>query len=74
MKIQIEITKLYQILHERGLTQKDLYALIVKTNNGKPVAMYILNEIINGKRKNFNTNTASAIITALNVTYNDILE
>ena len=50
-KIQVEVTKLYKILLDRSMTQKDLYNLIIESNNGKSVSMYILNEIVNGKRK-----------------------
>ena len=55
--IQIQVTKLYQILSKRGMTQKDLYNLISETNNGENVSMYILNEIVTGKRKNYNIKT-----------------
>ena len=57
--IQIQVTKLFQILSRRGMTQKDLHNLIAQTNNGENVSMYILNEIINGKRKNFNIGRSS---------------
>ena len=52
--IEIQVTKLYKILSFRAMTQKDLHSLISETNNGETISMYILNEIINGKRKNFN--------------------
>ena len=42
-KLEIEVTKLYSILQERGLTQKNLYDLIIETNEGKKVSAYILN-------------------------------
>lgn len=73
-KIEIEVTKLYQILISRGMTQKDLHNLIKETNNGESVSMYILNEIINGKRKNFNINTLKPIKRALNVSYDDLID
>ena len=56
------------------MTQKDLYNLIIESNNGKSVSMYILNEIVNGKRKNFNINTAILICNALNVPIDDIVD
>jgi DNA-binding Xre family transcriptional regulator len=73
-KIQVEVTKLYKILLNRSMTQKDLYNLIIETNNGKSVSMYIINEIINGKRKNYNINTAILICNALNVPIDDIVD
>ena len=69
-KIQVEVTKLYKILLDRSMTQKDLYNLIIESNNGKSVSMYILNE----KRKNFNINTAILICNALNVPIDDIVD
>jgi DNA-binding Xre family transcriptional regulator len=73
-KIEIEVTKLYKILIKRGMTQKDLHNLIKETNNGESVSMYILNEIINGKRTNFNINTLKPIKKALNVSYDDLID
>jgi transcriptional regulator with XRE-family HTH domain len=73
-KIEIEVTKLYKILVSRGMTQRDLEQLIKMTNNGKSVAMYILNEIINGKRTNYNLETLRQIKNALNVSYDDIID
>ena len=73
-KIEIEVTKLYKILISRGMTQRDLEQLIKMTNNGKSVAMYILNEIINGKRTNNNLETLRQIKNALNVSYDDIID
>lgn len=73
-KIEIEVTKIYQILVSRGITQKDLYDLIIQTNNGKAVSMYILNEIINGKRTNYNIKTLKPIKKALNVSYDDLID
>ena len=54
--IEKKVTKLYQILAKRGMSQKDLYELIIKENDGNKVTMYILNEMINGKRKNYHIN------------------
>ena len=68
-KIEIEVTKLYKILIQRGMTQKDLHNLIKES-----VSMYILNEIINGKRTNFNINTLKPIKKALNVSYDDLID
>jgi DNA-binding Xre family transcriptional regulator len=73
-KIQVEVTKLYKILLDRSMTQKDLYNLIMEANNGKSVSMYIINEIVNGKRKNYNMNTAILIFNALNVPIDDIVD
>jgi DNA-binding Xre family transcriptional regulator len=56
------------------MTQKDLHNLIKEINNGESVSMYILNEIINGKRTNFNINTLKPIKKALNVSYDDLID
>lgn len=72
--IQIQVTKLYKILSNRGMTQKDLHSLISKTNNGENVSMYILNEIINGKRKNYNIKTLKLIKNALQVSFDDLID
>ena len=72
--IEKKVTKLYQILAERGMSQKELYELIIKENDGNKVSMYILNEIINGKRTNYNLETLRQIKNALNVSYDDIID
>jgi transcriptional regulator with XRE-family HTH domain len=56
------------------MTQKDLHKLIGESNNGKSISMYILNEIVNGKRKNYNINTAILISNALNLPIDDIVD
>ena len=73
-KIEVEVTKLYNILEERGLTQKDLYNLIIEANDGKSVPMYIINGIVNGKKKNYNISTAILITNALNIPIDDIVD
>jgi DNA-binding Xre family transcriptional regulator len=72
--IQIEVTKLYKILSFRAMTQKDLHSLITETNKGETISMYILNEIINGKRKNFNIKTLKLIKNALQVSFDDLID
>ena len=72
--IEKKVTKLYLILAQRGMSQKDLYELIIKENDGNKVSMYILNEIINGKRKNYFINTAILISNALDVPIDDIVD
>jgi hypothetical protein len=72
--IQIEVTKLFNILSERGLTQIDFQNLIRETNDGKAPSMYILNEMINGKRKNYEINTLKCIKKALGVSYDDLID
>jgi len=73
-EITIHVTKLYKILAERGLTQKDLQDLIKKTNEGVSVNAYIINQIVNGKRINYNLNTLRQIKNALNVSYDDLID
>lgn len=72
--IEKKVTKLYQILAERGMSQKELYDLIISENDGNKVSMYILNEIINGKRTNYHINTAILISNALDVPIDDIVD
>jgi DNA-binding Xre family transcriptional regulator len=72
--IEIQVTKLYKILSLRAMTQKDLHSLISETNNGETISMYILNEIINGKRKNFNIKTLKLIKNALQVSFDDLID
>lgn len=73
-EITIHVTKLYKILAERGLTQKDLQDLIKKTNEGVSVNAYIINQIVNGKRINYNLNTLRQIKNALDVSYDDLID
>jgi transcriptional regulator with XRE-family HTH domain len=73
-KIEIQVTKLHKILIQRGMTQKDFRELIIKTNNGKAPSIYILNELINGKRLNYNIDTLRQIKKALNVSYDELIE
>jgi transcriptional regulator with XRE-family HTH domain len=73
-EITIHVTKLYKILAERGLTQKDLQDLIKTTNEGVSVNAYIINQIVNGKRTNYNLNTLRQIKNALNVSYDDLID
>lgn len=72
--IEKKVTKLYQILATRRMSQKDLYNLIISENDGNKVSMYILNEIINGKRTNYHINTAILISNALDVPIDDIVD
>jgi DNA-binding Xre family transcriptional regulator len=72
--IQVEVTKLHKILIQRGMTQKDFRNLIQQSNNGKAPSTYILNEMINGKRLNYNISTLRQIKKALNVSYDEIIE
>jgi transcriptional regulator with XRE-family HTH domain len=73
-KITKPKTKLQEILISRGMSQKELFQLIQDENDGQKVQMYILNEIINGKRRNYNINTAILISNALNIAIDDMLE
>jgi DNA-binding Xre family transcriptional regulator len=72
--IEKKVTKLYQILATRRMSQKDLYDLIISENDGNKVSMYILNEIVNGKRTNYHINTAILISNALDVPIDDIVD
>lgn len=71
-KIEIEVTKIQKILIERGLSQTDLYELILE--NGSEIGKDRINRIVNGKLLNYHTNTAKALAKALNVKIDDIVE
>jgi len=71
-KIEIEVTKLQKILMERGMTQTDLYELIIE--NGGMIGKDRINKIVNGKMTNYHTNTAKTLANALGVKVDDILE
>lgn len=72
-KIEVQVTKLHKILIQRGMTQKDFRDLIIKTN-GKAPSIYILNEMINGKRQNYTIDTLRQIKNALQVSYDDLID
>jgi transcriptional regulator with XRE-family HTH domain len=72
--IEVKVTKLHKILIQRGMTQKDFRNLIQETNDGKAPSIYILNELINGKRSNYNIETLRQIKKALNVSYDELIE
>lgn len=72
-KIEIEVTKIQKILIERGLSQTDLYELII-LKNGSKIGKDRINRIVNGKLLNYHTNTAKALAKALNVKIDDIVE
>jgi DNA-binding Xre family transcriptional regulator len=71
-KIEIEVTKIHAILIERGLSQTDLYELVKE--NGSIIGKDRINKIVNGKMKNFHTNTAKTLASALGVKIDDIIE
>lgn len=73
-EMTVTVTKLHKILKSRAMNQTDLEALIKETNNGKCPAMWILNELINGKKKNPTIKTLRPIKQALGVTYDDIID
>jgi hypothetical protein len=56
------------------MTQKDFRNLIQQNNNGKAPSIYILNEMISGKRTNYNIDTLRQIKKALNVSYDELIE
>jgi transcriptional regulator with XRE-family HTH domain len=72
--IEKHVTKLYLILKERGISQSKLHKMIQQENNGESVSLYVINEIVTGKRKNYHINTAILISNALNVPIDDIVD
>jgi transcriptional regulator with XRE-family HTH domain len=72
--IEKHVTKLYLILKERSISQAKLHKMIQQENNGESVSLYVINEIVTGKRKNYHINTAILISNALNVPIDDIVD
>jgi DNA-binding Xre family transcriptional regulator len=67
------MTKLHRILIQRGMTQKELQALVLE-KTGMDIQLYRISKIVTGQLKNYFTDTAKAIATALEVSVDDILE
>lgn len=65
-------TKLSKILTDRGLTQKDLYDLIV--DSGHKIGRDTISRIINGKHTNYRVDTLKILCVVLCVTPNDIVD
>jgi DNA-binding Xre family transcriptional regulator len=66
------MSKLKQILSERGMTQIDLYERIKEMSN-TPIAKYMISRIVSGKVKTYNVSTLMKICRALDVTPNQVL-
>jgi DNA-binding Xre family transcriptional regulator len=66
------MSKLKQILSERGMTQIDLYERIRVMSN-TPIAKYMISRIVSGKVKTYNVSTLMKICRALDVTPNQVL-
>lgn len=72
--IQKEVTKLYLLLKEKKISQRKLYDMIKEENDNHALSLYVINEIVTGKRKNYHINTAILISNALNVPIDDIVD
>lgn len=64
--------KLKTLLFERDLSQKDLHKMIEETSI-EPISRQLLNLIVNGKQKNYQTTTIMKICRALEITPNELL-
>tara|TARA_Y100000310_G_C20441068_1_gene696150 strand:- start:273 stop:821 length:549 start_codon:yes stop_codon:yes gene_type:complete len=73
MKQKKPNSKLQAILFERGIKIVDLYNKIEEEND-KPVAKYMISQIVNGKRTNYEIITLNKICKALGVSPNAIIE
>ena len=73
MKQKKPNSKLQAILFERGIKIVDLYKKI-EEENAKPVAKYMISQIVNGKRTNYEIITLTKICKALGVSPNEIIE
>jgi DNA-binding Xre family transcriptional regulator len=67
------MTKLHRILIQRGMTQKELYQLVLE-RTGVEIQLYRISKIVKGQLTNYFTDTAKAIAQALDVKVDDILE
>jgi len=73
MKNKKAKSKVQAILMERNMKIVDLFNKI-KEENAKPVAKYMISQIVNGKRTNYEIITLNKICKALNVSANEIIE
>ena len=73
MKNKKAKSKVQAILIEKNMKIVDLFNKI-KEGNSKPVAKYMISQIVNGKRTNYEILTLVKICKALGVTPNDIIE
>jgi len=73
MKHKKPNSKLQAILFDRGIKIVDLYKKI-EEDNDKPVAKYMISQIVNGKRTNYEIITLNKICKALGVSPNEIIE
>lgn len=69
----MEKTKLATILAEKGMTQRDLQRAIFNLH-GVKIGDDRISKIYTGRLKNYHTNTAILIASALDVRVDDILE
>jgi DNA-binding Xre family transcriptional regulator len=73
MKNKKAKSKVQAILMKRNMKIVDLFNKI-KEENAKPVAKYMISQIVNGKRTNYEIITLNKICKALNVSANEIIE
>lgn len=73
MEQEQKATKLQKILFERGLSQTDLYFLIIETT-GQTIGKDRISKLVNGKQKNLQVSTAKLFAKALGVKLDDIIE
>lgn len=73
MEQEQKATKLQKLLFERGLTQTDLYFLIIETT-GQTIGKDRISKLVNGKQKNLQVSTAKLFAKALCVKLDDIIE
>lgn len=69
----MEQTKIAKLLKERAMTQRDLQRAIFNMH-GIKIGDDRISKICTGRLKNYHTNTAIIIASALNVRVDDILE
>lgn len=73
MKTKQPKSKIQAILFERKLKIVDLFN-IIKSQNDRPVAKYMISQIVNGQRTNYEIITLNKVCRALGVSPNDIIE
>lgn len=66
-------TKLSKLLILRGMTQQELYNLVI-LRTGQEIQLYRISNMVNGKLKNYKVSTARILAQALQVPTDAIIE
>ena len=70
----VKDTKIRRILEKRGLSRKDLQALIKINDSEAPMSPDAISRIVNGNRCDYKLSTVYRLCRALKITPNDLLD